>query len=73
MHELVQVFLCVWVMFLTVELYLFNRIINKHEELLYLLRDRINSLESKRGHIFCKTVDKDFGCKKISEEDMNNG
>lgn len=70
MHELVQVFLCVWVMFLAMEVYLLNRIINNHEEMLYVLRNRINSLESKTGHIFCKTVDEDFGCKKISEEDI---
>lgn len=66
---MIEWFLIAWNLALTILLIFLMLCQNNQETLLYLLRDEINEYKRKRGHIFCKTVDSDFDCPKVRNND----
>mgnify|MGYP006988828862 CR=1 FL=1 len=67
MIELILIILILWIGGLTVAVIILDRCLKNQEKLLYLLRNEINS---KTGHIYIKTKDKDFNCKGITLNDI---
>ena len=63
MIEIVLIAMLLWIIALTVAVFMLNKLINNHEYLLYILRDEINKTKRETGHIFCKTADNDFDCR----------
>lgn len=72
MITILIIVMILWLGGLSVAVFMIDRLLNTHEYLLYKLRDEINIMRNKRaeGHIFCKTVDRDFQCKGITLNDI---
>lgn len=72
MITILMIVMILWLVGLSVEAFMINKLLNTHEYLLYELRDEINIMKNKRagGHIFCKSVDGDFECKGITLNDI---
>lgn len=71
--DLVLILLVIWLAGLTVAIFLLDSCQKNQADLLYKLRNDIN--KTSNGHIFCKSVDKDFNtnCKGITLKDMDMG
>ena len=72
MITLLVIFMILWLVGLSLAVFMIDRLLNTHEYLLYKLRDEIAIMRNKRaeGHIFCKTADRDFKCKGITLNDI---
>lgn len=68
---ILNIVVCILFLWLLALTYCFKVITDSHEQLLYYLRDRLNELDWRNGHIYCTDVgsDGDFSCPEFKAKE----
>lgn len=61
MIEIFLILLTLWLIIISIFIYLFEKQLNIQKELLYLFKQNNRDI----GHIYCKYPDQDFECPKV--------